>query len=536
MRSYLSSIRMNKQIYEWLQDKEVRISALEHNFPLFHAYHFGWEYKPFHIDWMKSLQSEKNTFLEWFRASRKTTLVKGFVVWCIAYKKYNYIVWMSYEDTDSTNNVTDIAKMLFKTSIVDDYGKLFPVDAKPEDFAKKTQGNFNTTNKIKVQSKSISQSTRWLNTYDQEGEQTERPDLLIMDDIDVLKSVMNPRIIEQNERKILGEVFGALDPLGNKRIVLGNTILEDWTIPRLRSKYKHSPNWDIFRQPLVDDKGTNYRPEEFTDEIIAKLKEEWPTAFWQNYLLKPATSWSGIFIRDYFDYFLLSHFEQVDGILKKSDMRCWIFCDPAFSTSASSDDAVVIWWAEHKISKWYYVIDWYSDIAAPSKTINALIVMYNKMTMDWFKVDFISVENAVINKQQTEFIVLLKAELLKYWINCPVYLYTPKLKKEQRVQDNLEPVMSQKGVKFNRNISQPDFIPKMEAQLLQFPNGDHDDHPDCLSQMVEVFRKRVEKKEEPIRQTQYSSITWLPIQKDYTPDRPRPLWMTRQIGKPRKLY
>ena len=67
---------------------------------------------------------------------------------------------MSYEDTDSVNNVTDIAKMLFKKSIVDDYGRLFPINSKQEDFAKKTQGNFNTSNKIKIQSKSISQSTR----------------------------------------------------------------------------------------------------------------------------------------------------------------------------------------------------------------------------------------------------------------------------------------------------------------------------------------------------------------------------------------
>jgi hypothetical protein len=118
------------------------------------------------------------------------------------------------------------------------------------------------------------------------------------------------------------------------------------------------------------------------------------------------------------------------------------------------------------------------------------------------------VEEATINKEQTEFIRLLKAELLKFQINVPVYLYSSKIKKEQRIQDNLEPVMSQKGIKFNRNISQPDFISRMESQLLQFPNGDHDDHPDCLSQMIEMFRKRgvVEVKTQP-RPTQYSSIT-----------------------------
>jgi hypothetical protein len=46
---------------------------------------------------------------------------------------------MSYDANDSIGNVTDIAKMLFVDTIVQDYGKLFPIDVRQEDFAKKTQ-------------------------------------------------------------------------------------------------------------------------------------------------------------------------------------------------------------------------------------------------------------------------------------------------------------------------------------------------------------------------------------------------------------
>jgi hypothetical protein len=51
-------------IYEALQDKIVRIEAMRENFSLFFAYHFGWEFKQFHVERMKSMQSEKNTFIE----------------------------------------------------------------------------------------------------------------------------------------------------------------------------------------------------------------------------------------------------------------------------------------------------------------------------------------------------------------------------------------------------------------------------------------------------------------------------------------
>ena len=86
----------------------------------------------------------------------------------------------------------------------------------------------------------------------------------------------------------------------------------------------------------------NVRPEVFTDEVIADAQSHGKIAYKQNYLLEPSSSGTGIFIREYFDYFLESHFENVDSPLKKQDVRRAIFIDPAFSTSKRSDDAVVM--------------------------------------------------------------------------------------------------------------------------------------------------------------------------------------------------
>jgi len=49
---------------ELLLDPVVRVKAMEDNFPLFFSYHFGWAFKRFHIDWMLSMQSKRNTFIE----------------------------------------------------------------------------------------------------------------------------------------------------------------------------------------------------------------------------------------------------------------------------------------------------------------------------------------------------------------------------------------------------------------------------------------------------------------------------------------
>lgn len=462
------------------------------NFPLFFAYHFWWEFKQFHIDWMLSLQSDKNTFIEWFRASRKTTLAKWYLVWCICYKKCSYILWQSYEESDSRNNVTDIAKMLFVDSIMNDYWQLFPLDSKVEDFNKKTQGNFDTTNKIRVQAKWLMQSTRWLNVFDRAKWQTERPDLLVMDDVDVNKSVMNPDIISQNEKKILWELFGALDPLWHKIIFLWNTILEDGVVPRLKRLFKDSNKWDVFHQPLFIN-NENVRPEEFTESVIEDAKSFGKISFAQNYLLIPSSSWTWVFVREYFSYFLESHFEMVDSPLSKDDIRWWIFIDPAFSSSSKSDDAVVIVLWQHRITKQYYLLDWYGGTSAPSKTRSRLFVIYNRAILWWYRIEFFHCEDAPINKDQTQFIVDLKKDMLEQQVSVPLYTSTPKSQKEKRITDTLEPVMSMNGIKFNRNLDQS-FLQKLERQLLDHPNSDHDDHSDCLSQWVIYFSKLLEKK------------------------------------------
>jgi len=460
---------------------------------------------------MQSMQSRNNTFINAFRASRKTTLARWFACWCIVYNVEPSIIVQSNEYSLSGEWVREVAKMLFQPSVVEDHWYLFPIESKKEDLSKSSLSNFESTNGVKIAAKSLKQTIRWSNTFDRDSGISARPTLLFLDDIDTEDSVANVNIIEANEKKILGETISALDPLRRKIIFLGNTINEDGIVPRFRNRYKDAKTWDVFQQPLFDDKGTNLRPEVFTDDVVQQLRDDGKTSFNMNYLLIPSTLGSWVFIRQYFDYFLLSHFEMEDWILNKSDMKCWLIIDPAFSTSRKSDDAVVIGLWQHEISKKFYVLDWYADTSAPSRTINAIIVMYNNMVAAGFPPKFISVEDVPLNTQQTKFIDDLKEALIKHEIHIPVYLYQSRVKKEIRIKDNLEPIMSQKGIKFSKNIADPAFVPKMERQFLEFPNWDHDDIIDDLAQWVEVFRdnKRIgEKRKEIMSTPKINPITW----------------------------
>ena len=50
--------------------------------------------------------------------------------------------------------------MLLEDSIVEDYGVLFPLESKREDLAKKSVSNFESTNGVKIESKSLGQTLR----------------------------------------------------------------------------------------------------------------------------------------------------------------------------------------------------------------------------------------------------------------------------------------------------------------------------------------------------------------------------------------
>jgi hypothetical protein len=125
----------------------------------------------------------------------------------------------SYEDTLSGAWVREVAKMLMFPRLVEDYGLLFPFDLARDNMAKSSMSSFESTNGVKIEAKSLGKTIRGANTTTKDGQST-RPTLVILDDIDVDKSVRNEEIIDSNEKKILGETFGALDPVRRRIIFL----------------------------------------------------------------------------------------------------------------------------------------------------------------------------------------------------------------------------------------------------------------------------------------------------------------------------
>lgn len=250
--------------------------------------------------------------------------------------KEPHIIVQSFEDTLTKDRVRNIAKMLFKKSILQDYWTLFPLTTKKEELKKKSLSDFECTNGVKITSKSLGQTLRGANEFDMDNDTSSRPTLLILDDIDVEKSVHNPDIIDKNYNKIKGETISALDPLKRKIVFLGNTIREDGVVPRFRKEYEEAKSWDIFRQPLFVD-GANIRPEVFTDEVVETIKDDGDISFNQNYLLRPYIGGQNIILR--------SQIHETDKVplhTKEEPVHYVLGIDPAFSLKTNSDSVGIV--------------------------------------------------------------------------------------------------------------------------------------------------------------------------------------------------
>lgn len=269
-----------------------------------------------------------------------------FDIWCIVYKKRRYITVFTYEKDRAKDLLFKIAiELQTNKKLIADYWQLFFSESNVKKSEKKSIWEFITENEVKLKAFWMGESMRWevFNASDW----SYRPDAILFDDIDVLKSVSNPDIIEKNYRFLKDEVFWWLAWYAQIRI-LWNVIREDWLNPRLREEFRNNKDW-IVKSQWIYDKEWNITRDRFveTDEeaqeynkkvkelwamkisLEKKKRELWEISFSQNFLGIPYANGQSIIRRAdlrYFDY--------------KNDKYDYITIgiDPAFSEKTLSDD------------------------------------------------------------------------------------------------------------------------------------------------------------------------------------------------------
>lgn len=142
-----------------------------------------------------------------FREGGKTVWAMAYVMWCIIHKKYHFIMWYNFDKSKSNKRLYDII-VQFQTNerINRLYGTFMP-DLKGSDSkTKRSVAEFITSNGVMVKSASIGMSPRGEIYVSKDGT-AHRPGLVLLDDIDTLKSVASVEIIDKNYRFIKDELM-----------------------------------------------------------------------------------------------------------------------------------------------------------------------------------------------------------------------------------------------------------------------------------------------------------------------------------------
>jgi len=236
---------------------------------------------------------------------------------------------------------------------------------------------------------------------------------------------------------------------------------------------------------------TSYRPERFSVEDLIHTRELLPLRDWMAlYMQDPVASTGSIFKPPfkYEEYYQLFEWTQA---YRKEDIMIGIFIDPAFSTSATSDDASIIVWWKHKITRETFLFDWYADTSAPSVTIERALMMADQRRIMWFTNIFISCETVTINKDQMKFLKDLYEAMKLRWVQYPIFEFKPKWNKLDRIRFALEPVFTNRWITFVKSWWDILWMRKAEEQLTSFPACDKIDVLDTIAQAEEVLLKRI---------------------------------------------
>jgi predicted phage terminase large subunit-like protein len=249
---------------------------------------------------------------------------------------------------------------------------------------------------------------------------------------------------------------------------------EDDLVWRLLAQEK---DWEVIVIPALNKEWESYWEERFSTEYFAKFKTEiWPRAWSALYMQEPQPEGWWLFKREYFKYY-----SQVD-ITK---IRKLTFVDPAISEKQTADYTAIItiWISWNNI----LILDVRRGRLTPSKIIDEIFDVVKQFNPEAVWIESIAYQKMLIQEVR-------KAQALR-WQSFVIREIHPTGEKNARISSTLENVYSTGRLWHPAN--QLWTIKDLEAELLSFPFGKHDDLIDALSsvmrlvswQWVQVFKK-----------------------------------------------
>ena len=320
-----------------------------------------------------------------------------------------------------------------------------------------------------------------------------RPDLVICDDLEDDKMVMNP-VLRQELTSLYDE---ALEPAGEKGqcqfIVVGTILHDDSLMAKMVSKEYYPEYHKMFYAAHIrPHKGeangeSSLWPEKWSVEYLRELSRIKPTTYAKEYQNDPVSGKAAKFKRENFRYWRIveGHYEllNTDGSIKQrgdlSLCKAAIACDLAWMEKRESDATVIMPGFLTPYSD--LLIDTYTHEFGvdPDQVGEILFSMEARLRAITGNIVPIGFEKGMLDRV-TQW--LLKRSMRER----NHFLLTQELEwdldKEKRIQIKLQPRYAQHTIYHKSGMG------TLELQLERFPSSTHDDLPDALQGLVQLLQ------------------------------------------------
>jgi len=261
-------------------------------------------------------------------------------------------------------------------------------------------------------------------------------------------------------------------------------------------------------------------PERYNDDDLARIKRVEGTRSWNAlYQQRPVPAGGGMFNRSWFryyedfeDYYILKRGDQADRRIQKD--HCWRFmtCDLAFTDKSQSDYTVIQVWDVDKDQNDMILVEQFRDqLQAPDVEKQMRI-----MEELWCPL-FIGIEDRTTG---TAAIQRFKRD--------GITIKSMKADRQKITRALIGSIWIENGkIFFPKRIT---WLNDLEAELVGFPHGAHDDQVDALAYAAGFSNNRNLWQEPPLPGLPRGSFgAMLGMDKIFGPQQEPPLWSTDRI-------
>lgn len=370
-------MKINEQnIEKLLNDRSLRIKMAQESFEWFLViylnHHFKYSFAPFHREIINIVQDPEidRAYVAAFRASGKTTLIThAGVLWSIFGKpQKKYVVLMGLTKAQIEEHFNNIRKELETNQLlINDFG----MSKTP--LTKWTSDELEIpTLGVKIKARSRGESVRGA----KEG--SERPDLIICDDLDDVSSAKT--LDSRND--LVNWYVSEVVPLGFddlKIIVTGNIVHPDCFLVRMEDLLKDKKVPGIFLKiPFFDGNGKPAWPSRFPDEeSVNKLRNGIfdPRVWKREYELIPVTLMDQVIKEED-----LTYYEQLPNVGQSNYRYTLISVDPAISQKTTADCSAIVMadvYQKDKDIEIFIQPQYVNEQITPDKLLDRIENLYN---------------------------------------------------------------------------------------------------------------------------------------------------------------